>query len=484
MERDVDARMPRTANRPAGRPRRGSTATAYGVALAVASLRLLATKTPALTASLAFFAFASYLGVYTPLKRVTTLNTFVGAIPGALPPVLGWTAARGELGAGAFALFAILYLWQLPHFLAIAWLYRRDYELGGLVMLPARPGGRDDNAAVVPHAVGSRVSALRSLRITARSTSWGSPARRALPLAVVPVPARPPTERAASRVARLPARAPVADRARLVSDDSRDDPVQQRARNRRVPPLLFALVGLLISPPSATSLLRPRAARPRTPPRCSPAIRASDPIVLAGVLVLALGFRLETPPVNAPVPARRPALAPRGAIALGLAVASPRRRRREAHGQRADRTPDEARGDDDPTPRNISPTSAGSPSLIRHRRQAFGRELLGKIWVADFVFTNCSGPCIPMTQGLRTAVQDLRGEPDVEFVTITVDPETDTPDVLRNFATARGGLSPRWHWLSGDKAVIFQLLRELTGRSATSRRRPSATLDALLRGRP
>jgi protoheme IX farnesyltransferase len=156
MERDVDARMPRTANRPlpAGRVA-VSTATAYGGALAVASLALLATKTPALTTSLAFFAFASYLGVYTPLKRVTTLNTFVGAIPGALPPVLGWTAARGELGAGAFALFAILYLWQLPHFLAIAWLYRSDYEQGGLVMLPARdPQGAMTARQMCLHAVG------------------------------------------------------------------------------------------------------------------------------------------------------------------------------------------------------------------------------------------------------------------------------------------------------------------------------------------
>jgi protoheme IX farnesyltransferase len=144
MERDVDARMPRTMNRPipAGRVAPG-TATTLGIVLAVASLLLLSTKSRPLTAALALFAFASYLGVYTPLKRVTTLNTFVGAIPGALPPVLGWTAARGELGAGAFALFAILFLWQLPHFLSIAWMYREDYRRAGMKLLTVNdPDGR------------------------------------------------------------------------------------------------------------------------------------------------------------------------------------------------------------------------------------------------------------------------------------------------------------------------------------------------------
>ena len=78
----------------------------------------------------------TYLFAYTPLKRVTTLNTLVGAIPGALPPVIGWAAARGTLDTGAWVLFAILFFWQMPHFLAIAWMYREDYARGGFVMLP------------------------------------------------------------------------------------------------------------------------------------------------------------------------------------------------------------------------------------------------------------------------------------------------------------------------------------------------------------
>jgi protoheme IX farnesyltransferase len=155
LERKIDARMPRTANRPlpAGRIGVGA-ATAYGIALAAGSLALLVTRVNALTAALAFFAFASYLFVYTPLKRVTSLNTFVGAVPGALPPVLGWTAATGRLDVGAYALFAILFLWQLPHFLAIAWLYRDDYARGGLVMLPAHdPDGALTARQACIHAV-------------------------------------------------------------------------------------------------------------------------------------------------------------------------------------------------------------------------------------------------------------------------------------------------------------------------------------------
>lgn len=162
QERDIDARMPRTADRPLPTGRISVRfATTFGVALAAASLGLCAWRVNALTTAFAVFAFVSYLFVYTPLKRVTTLNTFVGAVPGALPPVLGWTAATGELGRGAYALFAILFLWQLPHFLAIAWLYRRDYALGGLKMLPSRdPDGAVVGGQVCVHAVSLCLVAL------------------------------------------------------------------------------------------------------------------------------------------------------------------------------------------------------------------------------------------------------------------------------------------------------------------------------------
>jgi protoheme IX farnesyltransferase len=135
-ERDVDARMRRTRGRPlpSGRltPR---AAGAFAAAISVAGVAYLAATVNLLTAGLAALTLTSYVFLYTPLKRRTSLNTLVGAVPGALPIVGGWTAAGGRLDVAAAALFWILFLWQLPHFLALAWVYRDDYRAGGLVML-------------------------------------------------------------------------------------------------------------------------------------------------------------------------------------------------------------------------------------------------------------------------------------------------------------------------------------------------------------
>lgn len=137
MERDVDGLMRRTASRPLPAGRLGvETARVFGIGLTAVGLALLAWQVNALTTILAAATVASYLLVYTPLKRRSPLCTLVGAVPGALPPVLGWAAARGALDWGAAALFAILFIWQLPHFLAIGWLYREDYARGGMPMLP------------------------------------------------------------------------------------------------------------------------------------------------------------------------------------------------------------------------------------------------------------------------------------------------------------------------------------------------------------
>jgi protoheme IX farnesyltransferase len=144
LERRTDSRMLRTRNRPlpAGRLRPPE-ALAWGLALTTTGLLLLAWRTGTLSAAVAFVTWASYLFFYTPLKTRTSLSTVVGALPGALPPVIGWAAARGRLEPGAFVLFAIVFLWQIPHFLAIAWLYREDYARGGLPMLPVLdPDGR------------------------------------------------------------------------------------------------------------------------------------------------------------------------------------------------------------------------------------------------------------------------------------------------------------------------------------------------------
>ncbi len=145
LERSADARMNRTRNRPlpAGRMT-AAEAFSFGLALAIAGVVYLAAAVPHVEAAIAAAATGFlYVAVYTPLKRLTAWNTVVGAIPGALPPVIGWCAARGALSADALALFAILFVWQLPHFFSIAFLHRHDYARGGMKMLPCveRPDG-------------------------------------------------------------------------------------------------------------------------------------------------------------------------------------------------------------------------------------------------------------------------------------------------------------------------------------------------------
>ncbi len=139
MEREVDARMRRTRDRPlpAGRLQPGEVLV-LGIGSATGGVVYLAVTLPhPLAAVVAALTFLTYVFVYTPLKRRTPLNTMVGGISGALPPVIGWTAVRGSLNAEIGALFVVLFLWQVPHFLAIAWIYRVDYDRAGLCMLPS-----------------------------------------------------------------------------------------------------------------------------------------------------------------------------------------------------------------------------------------------------------------------------------------------------------------------------------------------------------
>jgi heme o synthase len=143
LERSTDARMIRTADRPmaSGRMSLGAGILAGLGALALGSVWLLL-HTNLITVALALLTAFTYVAVYTPLKRVTTLATFIGAFPGAMGPMLGWTAARGRIEWPAIALFAILFVWQFPHFMAIAWLYRHDYARAGIRMLPVvQPDG-------------------------------------------------------------------------------------------------------------------------------------------------------------------------------------------------------------------------------------------------------------------------------------------------------------------------------------------------------
>jgi protoheme IX farnesyltransferase len=143
LERKTDARMKRTANRPLATGRFSLT---QGIVAGLSALGLgawwLLVHTNLLTVALALLTAFTYVAIYTPLKRVTSMATFIGAFPGAMGPLLGWTAARGRVEWPGVALFAILFVWQFPHFMSIAWMYREDYGRAGIRMLPVvQPDG-------------------------------------------------------------------------------------------------------------------------------------------------------------------------------------------------------------------------------------------------------------------------------------------------------------------------------------------------------
>jgi len=144
IERVPDSLMRRTRTRPVPDGRlQPFESLAFGMALSVVGLAILAAAVNPLSAAVALTTLLTYALIYTPLKRRSSFATVIGAIPGALPPVIGWAAARNSLSQGAWVLFAIMFLWQLPHFLAIAWMYREDYARAGFPMLPViEPDGR------------------------------------------------------------------------------------------------------------------------------------------------------------------------------------------------------------------------------------------------------------------------------------------------------------------------------------------------------
>ena len=165
-ERDTDALMRRTRMRPLPDQRVAAPEAAiYGTVMSVAGLATLALATNWVAAALALATLALYLVVYTPMKRTSNLSTLVGAVPGALPAVIGWSAARGDIAIGGWTLFAIVFLWQIPHFMAIAWMYRDDYRAAGFPMLPVvEPDGLRTGqqallyaAALLPVSIGPSV---------------------------------------------------------------------------------------------------------------------------------------------------------------------------------------------------------------------------------------------------------------------------------------------------------------------------------------
>jgi protoheme IX farnesyltransferase len=154
-ERDADRKMRRTSQRPipSGRLTAGR-ALAFGVALSMAGFLQLWLGVNLLSGVLGLFTLLSYLFVYTPLKQRSWLSTTVGAVPGAMPPMIGFAAAAGQLTAEAWVLFAILFLWQFPHFYSIAWMYREDYSRAGIVMLPViEPDGKSTARQMILYGV-------------------------------------------------------------------------------------------------------------------------------------------------------------------------------------------------------------------------------------------------------------------------------------------------------------------------------------------
>ncbi len=151
IERNPDSLMQRTRSRPVPDGRlHPAESLVFATALSALGLFILGAGVNRLSAGVAFVTLVTYAAIYTPLKRRTSFSTVVGAIPGALPPVIGWAAARGALSEGGWVLFGIVFLWQLPHFLAIAWMYREDYARAGFPMLPVlEPDGRSTGRQAV-----------------------------------------------------------------------------------------------------------------------------------------------------------------------------------------------------------------------------------------------------------------------------------------------------------------------------------------------
>jgi heme o synthase len=155
IERELDGRMRRTASRPLPTGKLAPVeALVWGLSLTLLAEIYLALLVNPLTALFGLSVITGYLFMYTPLKTRTTLSTFIGAFPGAMPPLMGWTAAANEVTWGAWVLFTILFLWQFPHFLAIAWMYREDYGRAGIRMLPVvEPEGRITGQQIVAYTL-------------------------------------------------------------------------------------------------------------------------------------------------------------------------------------------------------------------------------------------------------------------------------------------------------------------------------------------
>ncbi len=336
-ERDADARMDRTK----GRPIPAGLITApkafwFGVALSVLGFVELSWGVNLLTGLLGLFTLMSYLFVYTPLKRVSPHSTTIGAIPGAMPPLIGFAAAAGTLTAEAWVLFAILFFWQFPHFYAIAWMYREDYARAGIRMLPVvEPDGES----------------------TARQMLWFT-------LLLIPVSFLPVTLSMAGK--------------------------------------LYLAAAVILGTWYLSATLRIIRNRTRV---------NAKKVLLASVAYLPLLY----------------------VAMIGGCTQVPTKELPDYYA-----VPDFG--------------------LIQQDGQGFSSNSLhGKVWVADFIFTTCPGPCPRLT----TQMSELQKKnPDVQLVTFTVDPETDTPAVLDEYGKRYHADYSRWTFLTGPEATLKNVREE------------------------
>jgi protoheme IX farnesyltransferase len=353
VERGTDARMRRTADRPlpAGRLH-PIEVVVFGTALAVAGVNYLLHALPSPAAALVAAAtFVSYVAIYTPLKQRTVFNTHIGAIPGALPPVIGWCAATGTVGWDAVAVFLLLLFWQLPHFMAIAWMYRHDYAHAGHRMIPCDdPTGRKTSRSMILWCVVLVAASLLPL--------W----------------------------------------------KGRMDWVY--------------LVGALAAGAFfLRSTLRFRA--DRTERQARQVLKASIlylPAMMALLLVHSLGC---APASTTP---------PTGTVRADVSIPVPEFTLTDRTGMKVSRD-----------------------------------DLKGKVWVASFVFTRCSGPCPQVTATMARLQKelDLKNAADVRLVTFTVDPDKDTPNELTEYAARYQADPEKWLFLTGmPEADLHRLLKE------------------------
>ena len=352
VERGTDARMRRTANRPlpAGRLH-PMEVVVFATALAVTGINYLYHALPSPAAALvAMLSFVTYVAVYTPLKTMTVFNTHIGAVPGALPPVIGWCAATGSIGWDAVALFLVLLFWQLPHFMAIAWMYRADYARAGHRMIPVDdPTGRKTSRAMIAWCVVLVVASL--LPLAYGKMDW-----------------------------------------------------------------VYLIGSLTLGAFFLRSTLRFRT--DRTEQQAKQVLKASI-LYLPAMMALFLVHSLGCAPTGS---------TPSGSTKPDISIPVPDFTLTERSGKKVSRD-----------------------------------DLKGKVWVASFVFTRCSGPCPQVTATMARLQKelDLPHNADVRLVTFTVDPDKDTPNELKEYAARYQADPERWLFLTGmPEAELHKLLHD------------------------